>query len=71
MSETTRCTAGCASAAQQAAEKALKGICVYEDGDFPFTYNTEQLRQLLPDRWAIADADLRLITLTPWAVAGR
>lgn len=58
-------------AAQQAAEKALKAICVYEQIDFPFTHNIERLRRLVPDRWAIADAAVHLSTLTPWAVAGR
>ena len=44
MSEMTQCTAGCASAAQQAAEKALKAICVYEDTLTFLTHNTERLR---------------------------
>lgn len=58
-------------AAQQAAEKALKAICVYEQIEFPFTHNVERLRRLIPDTWAISDADVRLAVLTPWAVAGR
>ncbi len=56
--------------AQQAAEKALKGVLVARGIDFPRTHSLESLVDLLGDE---ADAFERsvLIDLAPWAVAGR
>lgn len=58
-------------AAKQAAEKAIKAILVFEQIEFPFIHNIERLKRLVPTRWRISNADIRLAALTPWAVAGR
>ncbi len=57
--------------AQQAAEKALKGLLVHLSIDFPKSHSLERLVALMPkDVGARFDLDA-LINLMPWAVAGR
>ena len=57
--------------AQQAAEKALKGVLVHLGIDFPRSHSLDRLVALMPSD-AAENFDLdALIELTPWAVAGR
>lgn len=57
--------------AQQAAEKALKALLVWQGIDFPRTHDLGRLRALLPAAISsLLDADA-LDDLAPWAVAGR
>lgn len=57
--------------AQQAAEKALKGVLVELGIDFPKSHSLDRLVALMPSEIA-ARFDLdALIEITPWAVAGR
>lgn len=57
--------------AQQAAEKALKGVLVHLGIDFPKSHSLDRLVALMPsDAAERFDLDA-LIELTPWAVAGR
>ncbi len=57
--------------AQQAAEKALKGVLVHLGFDFPKSHSLDRLVALMPGDVAERfDLDA-LIELTPWAVAGR
>ena len=57
--------------AQQAAEKALKGVLVHLGIDFPKSHSLDRLVALMPSEIA-ARFDLdALIEITPWAVAGR
>jgi HEPN domain-containing protein len=57
--------------AQQAAEKALKGVPVHLGIDFPKSHSLDRLVALMPSDVAEHfDLDT-LIDLTPWAVAGR
>lgn len=57
--------------AQQAAEKALKGVLAHLEIDFPKAHSLERLVALLPAEVAGRfDVDA-LRQLTPWAVAGR
>ena len=57
--------------AQQAAEKALKGVLVHLGIDFPKSHSLDRLVALMPSNVAERfDLDA-LIELTPWAVAGR
>jgi HEPN domain-containing protein len=57
--------------AQQAAEKALKGVLVHLGIDFPKSHSLDRLVALMPSDVAERfDLDA-LIELTPWAVAGR
>ena len=57
--------------AQQAAEKAIKGLLVARGIDFPKSHALDVLAKLLdePDRIRL-DASI-LLELSPWAVAGR
>lgn len=57
--------------AQQAAEKALKGVLVHLGIDFPKSHSLDRLVSLMPGD-VTASFDLEdLVDLTPWAVAGR
>lgn len=57
--------------AQQAAEKALKGILVAVGVDFPKTHALERLHDLLPATDASEFDRASIAALSPWAVAGR
>lgn len=39
---------------QQAAEKAVKAVLVFEQVAFPFSHDLEQLRTLVPSGWRIS-----------------
>lgn len=57
--------------AQQAAEKAVKGVLVHLGIDFPKSHSLDRLVALMPsDAAERFDLDA-LIELTPWAIAGR
>jgi HEPN domain-containing protein len=62
--------AGCFHA-QQAVEKALKGLLVARRVDFPKSHSLERLADLLDEDDATALDRSKLARLTPWAVAGR
>jgi HEPN domain-containing protein len=57
--------------AQQAAEKALKALLVFEQVDFPKIHDLDVLRQLVPDGWTVRDTSADLAALTEWAVEAR
>ncbi len=57
--------------AQQAAEKALKGVLVHLGIDFPKSHSLDRLVALMPSDVAARFDVNALIELTPWAVAGR
>lgn len=57
--------------AQQAAEKALKGVLVHLGIDFPKSHSLDRLVALMPSDAAERFDPDALIELTPWAVAGR
>ncbi len=56
---------------QQAAEKALKTVLVFEQVAFAFSHDLEQLRALVPIGWRVRGAQADLPTLSRWAVEGR
>jgi HEPN domain-containing protein len=56
--------------AQQAAEKALKGVLVAAGVDFPKTHALERLHDLLPAAVASEFDRASIAALSPWAVAG-
>lgn len=57
--------------AQQAAEKALKGLLVYYRVDFPRTHDLDVLRNLLPADCRPKGEPADLAELTEWAVEAR
>lgn len=58
--------------AQQAAEKALKAVCVYKNIKFPFTHDLAALGELLQDHEIAPPAALEdLADLSEFAVSGR
>lgn len=56
---------------QQAAEKALKAIFIYEQIDYPWRHDLDALRVLLPEGWAVKKEHVDLSRLTEWAVEAR
>jgi HEPN domain-containing protein len=56
---------------QQAAEKALKTVLVFEQVAFPFSHDLEQLRALVPIGWRVRGVQADLPTLSRWAIEGR
>ena len=57
--------------AQQAAEKALKAVLVFEQIAFPYTHNLTTLSNLIPDEWSVAQAEADLERLSEYAVESR
>ena len=58
--------------AQQAAEKALKAVCLHEEVEFPFTHDVRYLLRLLVDEGVAVPRRLRAASvLTDYAVATR
>ncbi len=57
--------------AQQAAEKAIKAILVFEQVEFPFTHELNALRHLTPDEYGLQSAFPQLGSLSRWAVRAR
>lgn len=58
-------------AAQQAAEKALKAVCIARQLDYPFSHDLEELAALLDPGDAAARASTDLRWLSRWAVQPR
>ena len=56
---------------QQATEKALKAVLVYEDIDVPRTHDLSLLQSLLPEAWAVKRARGDLTALSIWATHPR
>lgn len=54
--------------AQQAAEKALRTVLVFEQIEFPFTYNLDVLHQRIPETWETKAVQADLDRLTEYAV---
>ena len=57
--------------AQQAAEKALKAVLVFQQIDFPRSHDLDALRNLIPEGWAVKTRAPDLAELTEWAVESR
>lgn len=57
--------------AQQAAEKALKAILVYEQIPFPRTHNLNSLFNLIPSDWKVKHVESDLERLSEYAVESR
>ena len=57
--------------AQQAAEKAIKAVLVFEEVDFPKNHDLDRLRDLIPDGWKVKKTFPDLAALTIWAVESR
>jgi len=56
---------------QQAVEKALKAVLVYEQIPYPRQHDLDGLRALVPRTWAVRKASLQLGDLTEWAIEAR
>jgi HEPN domain-containing protein len=56
---------------QQAAEKALKAVLVFEQIAFPYTHNLTTLSNPIPDEWSVAQAEADLERLSEYAVESR
>ena len=57
--------------AQQAAEKALKTVLVFEQIEFPFTHNLDVLHQRIPETWDAKAVRADLDRLSEYAVDAR
>jgi HEPN domain-containing protein len=57
--------------AQQAAEKALKSLLIYNNIIFPKTHNIKMLMELLPDYYSVKKDFLDAAILTDYAVTSR
>lgn len=57
--------------AQQAAEKALKAVLVFENVAFPRHHDLAALHRQLPDAWQVDTTAQALAALTEWAVEAR
>ena len=57
--------------AQQATEKALKSVLVFEQIKIPKTHDLEFLLTLIPEKWNLNKLNCNLESLTEWAVESR
>ena len=57
--------------AQQAAEKGIKAILVFEQIEFPFGHDLNALRDLTPGGYGLRSAFPELGSLSRWAVRAR
>lgn len=57
--------------AQEAAEKAIKAVCVARQVEFPFSHDLEALAGRLDPDAAVRSASPELAWLSQWAVASR
>ena len=57
--------------AQQSAEKSLKAVLIFEQMTFPFRHDLDELRNLIPQGWAVGQCSVDLAELTEWAVEAR
>lgn len=56
---------------QQAAEKSLKAVLIFEQIKFPFRHDLDELRNLVPEGWVLSRCPVDLAELTEWAVEAR
>ena len=56
---------------QQSVEKCLKSVLIFEQVDFPYRHDLDQLRNLIPVDWQIREDYPDLAELTEWAVESR
>jgi HEPN domain-containing protein len=57
--------------AQQAAEKSFKAVLIFEQIRFPFRHDLDELRNFIPEGWAVGQCSVDLAELTEWAVEAR
>jgi HEPN domain-containing protein len=57
--------------AQQGAEKALKGVLVFLQIDFPRSHDLDLLRTLLPEDWRLKTDPPDFAELSQWSVEAR
>ena len=57
--------------AQQAAEKAMKSVLVFEKIKIPKTHDLEYLLTLIPEKWNLNKLNCNFESLTEWAVEAR
>lgn len=57
--------------AQQAAEKAIKAILIYQGIDFPYTHNLQRLIELLPNDMRKSEIIAQISVLNPYAIQTR
>ncbi len=57
--------------AQQAVEKAMKSVLVFEQIKTPKTHDLEYLLTLIPRKWNLGKLNCNLESLTEWAVEAR
>ena len=57
--------------AQQAAEKTLKAVLIYQQIEYPRSHDLDMLRNLVPDDWRLKVEHPDLAGLTEWAVEAR
>jgi HEPN domain-containing protein len=57
--------------AQQAAEKAIKAVLVFQEIEFPKTHDLDALRNRVPEGWRLNLKAPDLAGLTEWSVEAR
>ena len=57
--------------AEQAVEKALKGVLVFLQIDFPKSHDLDLLRSLIPPDWRIGNNPADFAELSQWSVEAR
>lgn len=57
--------------AQQAAEKALKAVYIFQQVQYPFSHNLDELRNGIPEGWRLKAEFPNLKALSDWAVEQR
>ncbi|MGD9893681.1 MAG: HEPN domain-containing protein [Dehalococcoidia bacterium] len=57
--------------AQQAAEKALKAILIFEQLDYPRRHDLDLLILLIPENWSARGVQVDLARLTEWSMEAR
>jgi HEPN domain-containing protein len=57
--------------AQQAAEKALKSILIFEQLDYPRRHDLDLLLMLIPVDWSVRNEQVDLARLTEWSMEAR
>ena len=57
--------------AQQATEKALKAILIFEQLDYPRRHDLDRLFLLIPGNWSVRSVQADLARLTEWSMEAR
>ena len=57
--------------AQQVTEKALKAVLVFEQIEYPFSHDLDDVRNLIPCGWRVKEQYPDLKWLSDWAIEGR